>query len=359
MIEMNKNPCDKYDGEVFLKYGGEVFLYYGDISRSGYHQISEAYEKKFEKRDKVCIVLITCGGDPDAAYRIARATNHHFKTVEILIPDICKSAGTLLCIGAHKLIFGDRGELGPLDIQLSKPDEMFESMSGLDIIQAISALENQVLNSFRAYLIDIRGGSRIRTKLAAEIAAKLVDGFITPITSRIDPLTLGEHQRAMQIALGYGERLSAMTDSLKPGALIKLISYYPSHGFVIDRKEAGSLFNSVTAPDEITAGIYWLARRYIIERLPYPAPHDQPIVFNLTETNFSIEQQELTDENNRFNAPRDQKENEAFDRAAECKSEGNEPDISQSCESRANQRSASAKRTRPTSNKAFDKVDDL
>src|SRR5690606_3014909 len=118
----------------------------------------------------VCLVLITYGGDPDAAYRIARASNHHFKEVEILIPDICKSAGTLLCVGAKRLIFGDRGELGPLDIQLSKPDELHESMSGLDIIQAINALQNQVLDSFRTYLVDIRLGSRIRTKTAAEIA---------------------------------------------------------------------------------------------------------------------------------------------------------------------------------------------
>ncbi|MCI5120685.1 MAG: hypothetical protein D3908_05750, partial [Candidatus Electrothrix sp. AUS4] len=84
------------------KYDGEILLYYGDISREGYGKISTLYEQQDEKNDKICLILITDGGDPDAAYRIARATNHHFKHVEILIPDICKSAGTLLCIGAKK-----------------------------------------------------------------------------------------------------------------------------------------------------------------------------------------------------------------------------------------------------------------
>ena len=42
------------------------------------------------------------------------------------IPRRCKSAGTLLLIGATSLIISDRGELGPLDVQLSKPDEIFE-----------------------------------------------------------------------------------------------------------------------------------------------------------------------------------------------------------------------------------------
>lgn len=245
------------------KYQGDVVLYCGRIDRDGYDKISSVFEAKTQKESKLCIVLVTYGGDPDAAYRIARASNHHYERVEILIPDVCKSAGTLLCIGAHKLIFGDRGELGPLDIQLSKPDEMFDSMSGLDIIQALNALENQILTSFRNYLIDIRHGSQIRTKTAADIAAKLADGLIAPIAAKIDPITLGEHQRAMRIAYDYGKRLNEMVKSLRESALEKLVSEYPSHGFVIDRKEAASLFNRVEAPDEHTIDIYTWARQVI------------------------------------------------------------------------------------------------
>ena len=138
------------------KYNGDVFLYYGGISKSGYSDLSDKLEFIDNKKEKVCLILVTYGGNPDAGYRIARALSHHYKNIEILIPDVCKSAGTLLCIGAKKLILGDRGELGPLDIQLSKPDEMFENMSGLDIIQALNALEAQVLKSFKSYLIDKR-----------------------------------------------------------------------------------------------------------------------------------------------------------------------------------------------------------
>lgn len=39
-----------------------------------------------------------------------------------------------MCIGAYKSVFGNRGELRPLDIQLSKPEEMLESMPGLGIV---------------------------------------------------------------------------------------------------------------------------------------------------------------------------------------------------------------------------------
>lgn len=313
--------------ETLQKYDGDVVLYYGGICRNGYQKVSDVLEKIPAKKDKVCLVLVTYGGDPDAAYRIARALNHHFNAVEILIPDICKSAGTLVCIGAHKLIFGDRGELGPLDIQLSKPDEMFESMSGLDIIQALNALENQVLTFFRNYLVDIRGGSRLRTRLAAEIATKLADGFVAPIAAKIDPVTLGEHQRAMQIAYDYGERLNNVTSSLKNDALIKLVSGYPSHGFVIDRKEAGSLFKSVERPDEATIELYQWALG-LLPNVPY---QESPLVCNLVEMlNSQASEPEQTEgENNETdtaNEPRVAEENQGVDEFSEPESHENEQD---------------------------------
>ena len=301
-------------------YSGDVYLYHGDIEREGYHDLSQAYEDNKSRKEKVCVVLITCGGNPDAAYRMARATNHYYKVVEILIPDICKSAGTLFCVGAHKLIFGDRGELGPLDIQLSKPDEMFENMSGLDIVQALSALEAQTLRAFRRYLIDIRRGSRIRTSLAADIAVKLADSFISPMASKIDPITLGEHQRAMQIAWDYGTRLSEMVDSLKRGALEKLLSGYPSHGFVIDRKEASTLFRNVKAPDRTTLEIYNWARGLLVQ-LAYP---EEPCIIDVKKFFADNNNQENVDDGSESEKSNIELQDSGVARSAEQESAGNQ-----------------------------------
>jgi len=271
-----------------IDYDADVILYFGDIDRIGYNELSTLLENNAKKKDRICLVPVTYGGDPNAGFRIARALSHHYTDVEILVADVCKSAGTLLCIGSHRLIFGDRGELGPLDIQLSKPDEMFESMSGLDIIQALSAIETQALDSFRTYWVDIRGGSRLRTKLAADIAAKLTESFIAPIAAKIDPVTLGEHQRAMQIAYDYGERLDDAVNSLKPQALVNLVSRYPSHGFVIDRKEARTIFNKVTSPIGAQIDIYNLARE-LISQMPMPP---QPVVLDLVAASEKFENQD-------------------------------------------------------------------
>ena len=52
----------------------------------------------------------------------------------------------------------------------------------------------------------------------------------------------------MMIAHDYGERLS--TDNVKPEALNQLVAGYPSHSFVIDRKEAETLFRRVRRPTD-------------------------------------------------------------------------------------------------------------
>lgn len=50
----------------------------------------------------------------------------------------------------------------------------------------------------------------------------------------------------MNIAKVYGERLDAVSRNLRPGALIDLLGAYPEHGFVIDGREAATLFKNVS-----------------------------------------------------------------------------------------------------------------
>lgn len=312
--KQQKTNSDKPD----TGYDGDIFLYYGDILRDGYHKISGILEQKTAKNPKACLILITLGGDANAAYRIARVLNHYYNRVEILIPDICKSAGTLLCIGAHNLIIGNRGELGPLDVQISKPDELFESMSGLDIIQAVNALSEYMQEVFRASLVDICAGGDLQTKLAADIAAKLAEGFISPIVAKLDPVTMGAHQRAMRIGRDYGNRLNDMTKSLESGALDALVSSYPSHQFVIDRKEASTLFKHVEAPDEVTKPLYMRARN-AVEKFPYPRPDAFILDFaNLPEDHHDETPNPKTDERSKDHGSNSTRESEQ-------KSAGNEP----------------------------------
>ena len=233
----------------------DVYVYIGDIHRDGYLDLTNKIKKRKsqnELKKNVIFCVATYGGDPNAGYRIGRALQHYYETVTLLVVGPCKSAGTLIAIAANKLVIGDMGELGPLDIQLKKNDEIGEMSSGLAIMTALDALKERSISAVNSYLVQIKYENQISTKISADIATRLTEALIAPMAAQIDPIKLGEHQRAMSIAITYGQRLADKPSSLKEGALSKLIASYPSHGFVIDRKEAKELFKCVECPKGIT-----------------------------------------------------------------------------------------------------------
>jgi hypothetical protein len=267
-----------------LAENADVFFYSGPIDYAGYEQITKLCRMSDPRRN-VVLILTTSGGDPHAAYRIARALRHNYNKLHLFIPRECKSAGTLLAIGATSLIISDRGEMGPLDVQISKPDEMFESNSGLDIMQALRVMQSEALAAFRGYLLDIKLGSGITMKASADIATKLAIGLFSPIYAQIDPVKLGEIQRAIAIAQAYGVRLNAYDGNLVDGGLESLILDYPSHGFVIDRKEARALFRKVrhAEPGETRLG------EFLCTACP---PREEPVVFNVLKQLYQGEENE-------------------------------------------------------------------
>ncbi|AAU38043.1 SDH family Clp fold serine proteinase [[Mannheimia] succiniciproducens] len=228
------------------------YFYVGPINMVGYYRLCKEISKH-KNKDKVLLCLVTYGGDPDAGFRIGRALQHHYNgEVTIYIPNVCKSAGTLTTIAAKHIIMDNKGELGPLDVQLRKTDELGASNSGLDIFKTLDTLEDRANTAFNKYLRAVRFGQGLSTKMSVEIATRLVDTIIKPIAEQIDPMKIGEHQRATDIAIEYGNRLNQTSKCLKDDmqSLDKLIRGYPSHGFVIDRKEARTLFSCVTAANE-------------------------------------------------------------------------------------------------------------
>lgn len=225
----------------------DLIVYSGQINRLGYEGLCSELPKK--KNDHAVLVLTTPGGDPHAGFRIARALQHHYDSFDALIPWMCKSAGTLICIGAYHLYLDDQSELGPLDIQIKKDDELIGRNSGLDILQAVNYLQSQAMSAFRDYVSELAHGARLSTKIASDISSKLTTGLFSPIFAQIEPTRLAEMQRATEIAFAYGERLNEKTNNLRRNGLQKLVAGYPSHEFVIDRKEARTIFTNVSKPN--------------------------------------------------------------------------------------------------------------
>ncbi|MGJ7529202.1 SDH family Clp fold serine proteinase [Variovorax sp. GB1P17] len=231
----------------------DIITYSGMVMPSGYDAICAALETK--RSERALLVIASPGGDAHSGFRIARALQHVYGTFDALIPRYCKSAGTLIAIGASRLYLADKSELGPLDVQVKKNDEIVGRNSGLDIVQAVNYLKTQALDGFRTSLRELTEDVGISTRLASDISSKLTTGLFGPIFSQIDPMRLAEMQRALEIAFAYGNRLDEASKNLRVGGLQRLVVGYPSHDFVIDRKEARTIFTSVVQPTGVLSQI--------------------------------------------------------------------------------------------------------
>jgi len=271
------------------KHQADIILFDADIEKPQDELLFECCNQP--AYENVLLFLTTAGGNPDVAYRIARYLQKKYRKFTVYVDTYCKSAGTLITLGADEVIMSDRAELGPLDVQLLKPDELGERDSGLDLIHALERLKETSYEVFEEFFWRLwrEGGGQISTKNALDIATHVTSGLLSPIYHQIEPMKLGQFYRAMEIAEAYGKRLNTR-GNLKPDALHRLIYAYPSHSFVIDRSEAEQfIFESVREPDEQEAQV-------VLELRKIPQLNDnQEIVIN-NVTKKCLEKDDETEE---------------------------------------------------------------
>jgi hypothetical protein len=256
---MEKTPLQQmFDcfRRVSLRLSADVYLVSGGLYDPLADDVMDRIAEVEKRKKNALLVLTTFGGNADVAYRIARSFQRTYNGGEfaIMIYDLCKSAGTLLAVGASKLIMADSAQLGPLDVQLGKPDSIGEKMSGLTPCQSLAFLQEHAFKLFEYCFLQLlqRSDRQITFRTATQIAAELTTGLFDPVYAHLDPMRLGEYHRDMMVAAEYGKRLNR-GNLLSPAALTRLTHGYPSHGFIIDREEARELFKYVEEPtgDEI------------------------------------------------------------------------------------------------------------
>jgi len=265
MMRKKTDDCKIISGSAELanrvsdNLNADILLINSDIARGLDNKLIAAVKAR-RKRKNVFLILVTQGGDPDAAYRMARCLQDNYEKLVAFVTGYCKSAGTLCLLGANEIVISDMGELGPLDVQVAKKDELFEVSSGLIANETLEVLQTKVFEVFEDCMlaIKIHGGGQITFKTASEIAVKISTGLIEPLCRQIDPLQVGEVARSMRIATAYGQRLMLRSGNFSEKTLGVLCDTYPSHSFVIDKEEVKRLFKNVRSPsaDEDNLGRY-------------------------------------------------------------------------------------------------------
>lgn len=130
------------------------------------------------------LLLHTGGGDIDAAEKLNSIVRAKVGTgtLRVIVPDYAKSAGTLMALGADKIVMSETSELGPIDPQITLTDG-----SG-------NRISTPVLSYIEAYRIH-----------SAALAADPNDVVAQLMLSKIDPARLVLFNAAVDRATRFAE----------------------------------------------------------------------------------------------------------------------------------------------------------
>lgn len=237
-------------------FDADIYFYSGEIDDAGFGKLTASVARN-KNKNNVLLILVTGGGYANSGYQIARMLQKVYDQFIIFTPSYCKSAGTIIALGAHRIIMDSFSELGPLDVQLTKENEITGRRSGLLSRSKFEALQEASFELFEHCMLRIVLASEgvINFKVASDLSASMTANLLSSVYAQINPDTVGGDYRDLLVAFQYGTRLAAISGNASVAAVKHLVEDYPAHDFIIDNEEASDLFENVEEP---TDGLYRL-----------------------------------------------------------------------------------------------------
>jgi len=170
----------------------------------------------------VDLMLHTGGGDVDACEKLVSLI--HAKTGEkpfrVIVPDLAKSAGTLMALGASTIIMSDTSELGMIDPQFAMKDSR----------------GNELMHSVTTYLEAFEEHSNaLRTKPDDPVALLMLDSFDAKTVKKFQ----GIRDRVRTFAEDMLKRRGAPASTIS--SELMSASRWKTHGQPIDHANAKQL----------------------------------------------------------------------------------------------------------------------
>ena len=170
-------------------------------------EINEVYTEAREGSGKMIFLLNSPGGGMHSAFKVARAIREAFSHIEVFVPHVAASGGTMIALTGDKIIMGRMSQLSPLD-----PQVMYKG-------SRISAL------AFRhAY-----------NRLSGMFAKKTKDEAPYPqqaLTDKLDPFIMEEWNATIQTAEVYVKtilQLSGYQQDVAEKIARALVTEFPAH----------------------------------------------------------------------------------------------------------------------------------
>jgi hypothetical protein len=156
-------------------------------------------------KDGLMLIIDSPGGHPLAAERIIRACRTYSGTGRFIacVAGAAKSAATMICMGAERIVMGPTSELGPVDPQVVTT-------------RGTTRRAFSVFNVVRSYETLFREAARARGNLQPYLQQ----------LARYDPMEIEELRSAIELSVDVSVKAlaSGMMTSLKEGDIKKRIT---------------------------------------------------------------------------------------------------------------------------------------
>lgn len=218
--------------------------------------------------EEVDVLLVSNGGDPIVAWRIASLLRERFRRYNVLLPYSAYSAATLLALGADTIVMHPFASLGPVDPQLTSARRSEDGLA-----QQINQFGAEDLVHFLGFVRDNVG---ITDQEQLEKAFEL-------LCKDVGALAIGSAKRSSQLMLSLSERLLRlhMADLKEAQTIAESLSRsYYHHGYSVGPKEAKELRLAIETPTADVQDLMWKVWQDLSDEMYCAEPFDpMEIVF--------------------------------------------------------------------------------
>jgi len=211
---------------------------------------------------KISLYLYTKGGITSAAWSLVNLIKMFCDDFEVIVPSKALSAGTLMCLGADRILMVKQAMLGPIDPSVNNP------------LNPSAGPETQLVPKVPVSVEDIEGF--IEHAKRSLVKKKDISQIYAILANKIHPLVLGNAFRARGQIRMLGERLIS-THINKRETITKILDFLcsesGSHDYTINRREAkDGLGLPVEIPTEEEYGVIKVIYDDIIRELELSTP---------------------------------------------------------------------------------------
>ena len=191
------------------------------------------------------LILNSSGGSSNAAEKLLSMCRERFtESFTIIVPNFAKSAATMMCLGADKIMMGYLAELGPIDPQISLPGNPAlparSFIDGLEIVRG-KIRDGDPPNMYLSMLQKVRPEILSMCNSAIEDAKCFAESWLSKYMLKDDK--------------GHAAKVAEWLSDGKT---------YKSHGKVIDCHEAKDTLKLNAEQIDATSELwYWVWELYV------------------------------------------------------------------------------------------------